>query len=688
MCLQWTPAWAQAADSQVTDENMMQGAAASSQTYTKDYFDQFSPQTAADMVARLPGFEITGDSNGSRGFGQASLNILINGQRPSSKSQDADDILGQITAGTVVEIEILDGSALDIPGLQGQVANIIVRAGELSGSWNYAARFRERSEPQYLEGGVTLTGQRGDFSFSTQIDFGQFIFDEVGDEQFFTPSGTLYEDRQERLTLSRQRPNASLNLGWTPQSGALAGHVANLNLSASLVNRDTRIRENFTAITADGRTGTSKVATGEDEFEYEIGADYTLPMGPGELKFIGLYRNEDSDFPTRFVISEDGETPIRQTILRDDIETESILRAEYNFAPAEDHTLQFSGEYALNTLESDTLFTFTGANDASDFVEVEENRFEAFITHGWKLSDKFNLQTSLGAEYSEIDVVSIAAEPRDFVRPKGTVSASYIISPEWTVRSSIERRVGQLGFGNFVSTVNVTDNSANEGNDDIVPDQRWILGAEVQRKIAVGLSGTISAEVQFPEDIIENIRFNNGTTADLTDDTFGPGNIDADYQYSLQADLTWVLDELVTPGLRFGFQGGVIDSALSDPITGESRAFSGSTNWFYDAEFRYDLPNSPWAFEGEIEQSGLHPSFRVNEKLQNRFVRPEIELKVIHKDLLGMQWTVGVQNLVDFKFKRDRQVYDTDRFLGDIIREERFTRRRGRRAIIEVTDTF
>ncbi len=657
------------------------------QRFTADYFSQFAPQTAADMVARIPGFEISG-GGGQRGFGQASVNILINGQRPSSKSQGPREILEQITADTVVKIDILDGASLDIPGLQGQVANIIVRAGELSGSWRYNARFRERSEPQYLEGGVTLTGQRGDLSFSTQIDIGQFILDEIGDEQFSLPDGTIFEDRNERLTLSDQRPNVNLSLGWTPEAGGLAGHVANLNLSASLSNRDTRVREDFRALTDDGRTGRSKLATGEDEFQYEIGADYALPVGPGELKFIGLYRNEDSDFPTRFVISEEGETPLRRTIFRDDIETESILRAEYSFIPAQDHTLQFSGEYALNTLESDTLFTFSEFDDFSDFVEVEENRFEGFITHGWKLSDKFNLQTSIGAEYSEIDVLSIDAPPRDFVRPKGTISASYTLSPEWTFRSRIERRVGQLGFGNFVSTVNVTDENANEGNDEIVPDQSWVFGAEVQRNIAVGLSGTVSAELQLREDIIENIRFTNGTPNDRSDDTFGPGNIDRGNRYSVEADLTWVLDELVTPGLRLGLQGGVFESALDDPITGESRAFSGNTHWFYDVEFRYDLPNSPWAFEGEIERNGQHPSFRVNERSQNRFIRPEIELAVIHKNLFGIQWTVGVQNIADFKFKRERQIYDTDRLLGEIIREEAFTRRRGRRVIIELTDTF
>ena len=62
------------------------------------------------------------------------------------------------------------------------------------------------------------------------------------------------------------------------------------------------------ATAPEGRNGVSELESGEDEFEYEIGADYALPVGPGELKLIGLYRNEDSDFPTRFIFSEDNES--------------------------------------------------------------------------------------------------------------------------------------------------------------------------------------------------------------------------------------------------------------------------------------------------------------------------------------------------------------------------------------------
>lgn len=117
-------------------------------TFTIADFEQFAPRTALDMVSQIPGFSISG-SDGQRGFGQAQENVLINGQRISSKSTSARDALARIPAANVEKIEIVDGSDLDIPGLSGQVANITAKANGLSGTWNYRQRFRENLRPRW-----------------------------------------------------------------------------------------------------------------------------------------------------------------------------------------------------------------------------------------------------------------------------------------------------------------------------------------------------------------------------------------------------------------------------------------------------------------------------------------------------------------------------------------------------------
>ena len=143
---------------------------------------------------------------------------------------------------------------------------------------------------------------------------------------------------------------------------------------------------------------------------------------------------------------------------------------------------RISVEGALNFLESDTLTFETGdLEDTLENVRVEEQRAETNLTHSWNKSDSLSFQTSLGVEYSRLDVVSADEPARNFVRPKGFFSASYKASPRYTFRARAERSVGQLDFGTFVSTVNFTEDIANAGNSLIVPTQQWNTSLEVQR---------------------------------------------------------------------------------------------------------------------------------------------------------------------------------------------------------------
>jgi len=67
------------------------------QVYTPDDFARFAPRSALDMLNQVPGFDIiTGDQG--RGLGQASDNVIINGERVASKSENLFDVLQRIPA--------------------------------------------------------------------------------------------------------------------------------------------------------------------------------------------------------------------------------------------------------------------------------------------------------------------------------------------------------------------------------------------------------------------------------------------------------------------------------------------------------------------------------------------------------------------------------------------------------------
>ncbi|HEX9954691.1 MAG TPA: TonB-dependent receptor plug domain-containing protein, partial [Allosphingosinicella sp.] len=136
-------------------------------TYTPADFARFAPKNALDMLRQVPGFVIK-EAAQERGLGQATGNVLINGQRISGKSNDVLTELGRIPAGNVTRIEILDGATLDIPGLSGQVANIVAKSGgALSGQFAWEPSFRQRnSDPVWTRGSVSVSGKKGPFEYT------------------------------------------------------------------------------------------------------------------------------------------------------------------------------------------------------------------------------------------------------------------------------------------------------------------------------------------------------------------------------------------------------------------------------------------------------------------------------------------------------------------------------------------
>ena len=148
-----TPAWAQETAAPTGDtpppapaEVSASASNAARQVYAPADFARYAPKNAYDMLIQVPSFQIR-DNENLRGLGQATGNVLFNGERPSNKGDDMYTQLSRIPAGNVERIEIVDGATLDIPGLSGQVANIVYRADAFSGQFSWKPEFR----PHYAD---------------------------------------------------------------------------------------------------------------------------------------------------------------------------------------------------------------------------------------------------------------------------------------------------------------------------------------------------------------------------------------------------------------------------------------------------------------------------------------------------------------------------------------------------------
>src|SRR3982751_4462233 len=133
---------------------------AAKRVYTAADFARFAPKTAYDMLVQVPSFTIHSASN-ERGLGQASENVLINGERIANKSGGAVDQLQRISAQNVERIEIVDAASLGIAGLSGQVANVILKtATKSSGQFEWRPSWRAHyAKPEYLGGSISYSGK-------------------------------------------------------------------------------------------------------------------------------------------------------------------------------------------------------------------------------------------------------------------------------------------------------------------------------------------------------------------------------------------------------------------------------------------------------------------------------------------------------------------------------------------------
>ncbi|WP_265528142.1 TonB-dependent receptor plug domain-containing protein [Sphingomicrobium marinum] len=645
------------------DEDLVTDAAAANaplaaRSFTPADFTQFAPQNALDMVSRIPGFTIQGGDQGNRGLGQATQNVLINGQRVSGKSNDARDALRRIPANAVERIDIVDGATLAIPGLSGQVANIIADAGGWSGNFTYRPQFRRDHEARLLGLEISASGKVGSNDVSIGFKNDQFRNGNVGPEVRRNADGDIVRVVEEEATYFGDRPTITASLART----AANGNILNLNGSGQLFFFD-REQVGF-EVAADGSTARELNFGGEDEWNFELGGDYEFGLAGGRLKLIGLRRLESSEFLSVFERRKDEPGAVLRGSRFEQVidEAETIARGEYSFAGL-GGDMQVSLEGAYNSLDgSAELFV---RNRAGEEVEVplpganalvEEKRAESIVSYGRPLAENLTLQASLGGEFSEISAGDIT---RSFVRPKGSISLAWKAADDLTVNAKVERRVDQLSFFQFLSSVDVTDDTDDRSNNfELVPPQRW--RAELEFVKSLGAWGSITPEIRIAsiEDTVEVIPISPTEQA--------LGNLDSN-AFVIQGILegTLLFDPIGFDGARLNIFMIATETSVEDPLTGDNRDISGVGRFFTELSFRHDIPNSNWAWGTGLEFNDQAPNVSLDQVSRGYASAPFGWLFVENKDVSGMTVRASLMNIFDQHDRFERTVY-VDRRDGPI----------------------
>jgi len=627
-------------------------------TFTPDDFARFAPRSALDMARQVPGFSIR-EGGGARGLGAADSNVLVNGRRISGKSNGPVDALSRIPTEEVLRLELVDGASLDIGGLTGQVLNVVTKSsGGISGQFRYAPQFRDFGTPaRLLDGSIAIAGggAKDDWTLALANDSNR-LGDE-GPEFVFDAAGALIDRRDEVRNESFDRPGLSGSYSRVAENGNVLNLTGEVN---GFIRRETEISERSGSISPVDRTRIFE--SGEDEFNFEVGADYQFRFGQGRLKLIGYHRYEDSPtFSIQRTEFADGAPPEESLFTRDADEGETIARAEYAFgALGGDLLLAAEGvrnfleiDSALELREEDGAFVpvpLPGAN-----ARVEEDRADLGLTYSRALASGLRLQASGGAEYSQLRQSGPLGLTRSFYRPKGFVSLDWKAAPRINLSGRIERSVGQLSFFDFIATVDLDQDRENASNANLVPPQSWVL--EVEANIGLGALGSLNVRPFYEDisDIVDQIPIANGGQA--------PGNLPSAERYGVDGDLTLLSDPLGWRGTRLDVGFSFLGSSVRDPLLGIPRELSGNDIVDLSTDIRHDFAGGVWALGGSANWEDNAPVVRLDEVALRTESFGFVSAFVENKDVSGLTLRANVANLIDRKNRFERTVF-ADRSAG------------------------
>lgn len=543
--------------------------------FQPEFFAAQRPNTALEMVQRVPGFSVN-DGAGTRGFEGAVGNILINGDRPASKNDTGSNVLGRTQANRVERIELIRGGA---PGVDMQgysvVVNVILKKGasrQSIATWNASL----------FDGGTDVFGGSYQFTATNGArSWGITLSDGIGTSDSNGPGTNIRRDGTGKIIRDEKFLNDSWGGGRSIRgnySGPLAG--GKIEGTARYGVNDWNQWQTLTSATA--LRGSNYR---EDEKSGELGATYTRPLAPKwnlEARAIHSFENFEEASTSDETLA--GVKSPQQLFEAEGDSSESIARAlvRHDFSKA--LTIEAGGEVAYNMLDIKQAYSVGGTAVPlpSASVKVEEIRGEAFTKATWRVNPKLTVEGGLRVEKSTIKQSGDADHEKSFFYAKPRFLATWTPVANNQLRFRFERELGQLDFGDFAASSDLEDETVYGGNVDLKPEQRWITEVGYERRFWG--EGIVAITYRHDEiiGVIDRLPLPGGLSA--------TGNIGDATLDKLSVNIVVPTDKLGIPGGRFTFKNDWNETHVKDPTSGKDRPISGVRPTQANLGFQQDLP--------------------------------------------------------------------------------------------------
>ena len=570
--------------------------------YPASFFAMMGLNTAYDMVRRVPGFSLD-DGSATRGFADSAGNVLIDGQRPASKTDDLINVLTRIPSSQVERIDLIRGGAPGID-MQGKavVVNVIRKTNEGFSAVAVLGSYKPESVPFDPQVRLEGTWRKDDRVLEASLLF--FMYHDgsqaSGEHDIFGPNG-------QRLDFSRMH-----NSGPGRQYIATAAYESPLfggKFKLNLTLED----QPFEKLNIDkfAIAGRMVERDHQDQTDAELGQHYERDLSSAlNLEVLGLEHINRNSFTSVFTTVSD-----RQDFRLASHGGEMIGRSILHWRPSSILTADAGGEFAYNWLSTATRFSDNGVAiqvPAGD-VLVQEKRGEIFTKAAWRPLATLAIEAGVRAEQSTIsssgDVV--LSKPLTYLKPRLLVTWS----PDDTdqVRLRVEREVGQLDFNNFVANAALNGAGVAAGNPDLVPQRDWAFEAVYERHFWETGVASFTVRHLILQDVVDRIPV--FAPSGVFDE---PGNIGGTSENDLAVSFNLPLDRLGIADAALRGTGTWRFSQITDPTTGERRRISGQHPLDAELHFSQDFPNWKLSWGVDAYFGYLERFYRFDEIDSNR----------------------------------------------------------------------
>ena len=624
---------------------LAQPAASGVIRYDPVFFSNAQPNTAWDMILRLPGFAFDGGAQ-VRGFADAGGNVLIDGDRITSKQDNLQSALQRIPAAQVDHIDLIRGGAPGID-MQGRtvLANVVRKGGSgLQGVANIASNvFADgRTAPSAR---LEFTRKADGTTWEGSILPAVYVDDSVGDgvRVRTDPDGDVLV-RSDLKAKAGGRQATATTAYTTPLWGGKFRINALAFYDRYKDDEDDHLVE---------PVGVETLNTLQVQEKGELGLHFEKTLTPRTtLEALAIQQVQRKTYHSNFGSSAEDDD-FRET----DTSGETIGRAVLRFRRSDRFSAEASAEAAYNVQQSDSLYAVDQANEPlpAAHVTVSEKRGELAASATWRPDGRYALEAGVRAELSNIGSSGDVVLSKTLFFPKPRLVFTWSPDASNQLRLRIEREVGQLDFADFVASSALgAGGPVRAGNPDLTPQNAWVGEAAFEKHVKDAVV-VVTYRHQIISDVVDRIAIDS--PSGVFD---APGNIGGGSEDDVDANVTLPLDVL---GIRHGLikaQGNLRHSHVTDSLTGEERHISGQHRFDYDAHFTQDLPHWNVRWGADLFNRWTETYFRVGE-VDTYKLKTYLALFVEYKPQPTLSLRAELDNVGDRGFQRILAVYSGPR---------------------------